>query len=100
LGRCQTPPRDDVRVVADANVQQHPGRAVAILLPPADGVRRRVEPRGVRPPRARCDGQRYFEETVQDSVPGLWEDRLHDITGVYVFRCPECERVTAHWDIA
>jgi uncharacterized protein CbrC (UPF0167 family) len=46
------------------------------------------------------DGHRYFEQVVQDTMPGLWEDQLHDITGVYVFRCPSCERVTAHWDIA
>jgi uncharacterized protein CbrC (UPF0167 family) len=46
------------------------------------------------------DGRRYFEEVVQDTMPGLWEDELHDITGVYVFRCPSCERLTAHWDIA
>ena len=46
------------------------------------------------------DGRRYFEQVVQHPVPGLWEDELHDITGVYVFRCPSCERRTAHWDIA
>jgi uncharacterized protein CbrC (UPF0167 family) len=46
------------------------------------------------------DGRRYFEQVVQHAVPGLWEDQLHDITGVYVFRCPSCERVTAYWDIA
>jgi uncharacterized protein CbrC (UPF0167 family) len=46
------------------------------------------------------DGRRYFEEVVQDSVPGLWEDELHDITGVYVFRCRTCNRVTGHWDLA
>ncbi|MFO0936869.1 MAG: CbrC family protein [Gemmataceae bacterium] len=46
------------------------------------------------------DGKRYFEEVVQDCIPGLWEDELHDITGVYVFRCQTCYRVTAHWDIA
>ena len=46
------------------------------------------------------DGRRCFVEIVQDIVPGLWEDQLHDITGVYVFRCPSCERVTAHWDLA
>jgi uncharacterized protein CbrC (UPF0167 family) len=46
------------------------------------------------------DGQRYFEEVVPDSVPGLWGNQLHDIIGVYVFRCPSCGRVTAHWDIA
>jgi len=46
------------------------------------------------------DGRRLFEEIVQDSVPGLWEDELHDITGVYVFRCKSCGKLTAHWDIA
>lgn len=46
------------------------------------------------------DGQRLFAEIVQRNIPGLWEDRLHDITGVYVFRCPSCSRLTAHWDIA
>ena len=46
------------------------------------------------------DGRRLFEEIVQDTVPGLWEDQLHDITGVYVFKCKSCGRLTAHWDIA
>lgn len=46
------------------------------------------------------DGRRLFDSIVQDVVPGLWEDALHDETGVYVFRCPKCERLTAHWDIA
>jgi uncharacterized protein CbrC (UPF0167 family) len=46
------------------------------------------------------DGRRYFEQIVQDVVPGLWEDELHDETGVYVFRCQHCGRVTAHWDLA
>ena len=46
------------------------------------------------------DGRRYFEEIVRHTVPGLWEDRLHDITGVYVFRCPSCGKITAHWDLA
>jgi uncharacterized protein CbrC (UPF0167 family) len=46
------------------------------------------------------NGRRYFEELVQDVVPGLWEDQLHDITGVYVFRCRLCDRKTAHWDLA
>jgi uncharacterized protein CbrC (UPF0167 family) len=46
------------------------------------------------------DGRRLFEEIVQKSVPGLLENGLHDITGVYVFRWPSCARLTAHWDIA
>jgi uncharacterized protein CbrC (UPF0167 family) len=46
------------------------------------------------------DGRRFFEGVVQDPVRGLWEDKLHDITGVYVFHCQKCNRQTAHWDIA
>jgi uncharacterized protein CbrC (UPF0167 family) len=46
------------------------------------------------------DGEAYFDSIVQDNVEGLWEDDLHDVTGVYVFRCAVCDRVTAHWDIA
>jgi uncharacterized protein CbrC (UPF0167 family) len=46
------------------------------------------------------DGRRFFEEIVQDSIPGLWENELHDVTGIYVFRCPSCQRLTSHWDIA
>jgi uncharacterized protein CbrC (UPF0167 family) len=46
------------------------------------------------------NGRQLFDEIVQDSIPGLWEDRLHDLTGIYVFRCSECDRKTAHWDIA
>lgn len=46
------------------------------------------------------DGEALLNEIVQDVVPGLWEDRLHDITGIYVFRCPECGRRTGYWDIA
>lgn len=46
------------------------------------------------------NGQNLFNEVVQDVVPGLWEDQLHDETGVYVFRCPTCGRLTAHWDLA
>ncbi|MCY2977861.1 MAG: CbrC family protein [Planctomycetota bacterium] len=46
------------------------------------------------------DGEALLNEIVQDVVPGLWEDRLHDATGIYVFRCSECGRRTGHWDIA
>jgi uncharacterized protein CbrC (UPF0167 family) len=45
-------------------------------------------------------GRLLFDEIVQNTVDGLWEDRLHDITGIYVFRCRSCGRRTAHWDIA
>jgi uncharacterized protein CbrC (UPF0167 family) len=46
------------------------------------------------------DGREYFRKIVQNEVPGLWEDRLHDDTGIYVFRCESCSRMTAHWDLA
>jgi len=46
------------------------------------------------------DGEALLNKLVQDVVPGLWEDQLHDVTGIYVFRCPECVRRTGHWDIA
>jgi uncharacterized protein CbrC (UPF0167 family) len=46
------------------------------------------------------DGRALFATVVDDVVPGLWEDELHDETGVYVFRCDTCGRKRAHWDIA
>jgi hypothetical protein len=46
------------------------------------------------------DGRRYSESIVRHCVPGLWEDELHDLTGVYVFRCPTCGELRAHWDVA
>jgi uncharacterized protein CbrC (UPF0167 family) len=46
------------------------------------------------------DGRALFENIVQGPIPGLWDDELHDTTGIYVFRCPDCRRRTAHWDIA
>jgi uncharacterized protein CbrC (UPF0167 family) len=47
-----------------------------------------------------ADGRKLFDEIIQRPVPGLWEDELHDITGIYVFRCTDCNRLTAHWDLA
>ena len=46
------------------------------------------------------NGEAFFQEIVQDIVDGLWADELHDETGIYVFRCKKCGRLTAHWDIA
>lgn len=46
------------------------------------------------------NGKAFFEQIVQYPVPGLWEDNLHDVTGVYVFRCGNCSRLSAHWDVA
>ena len=45
------------------------------------------------------DGCGYFEQVVQDTVPGLWKELINNQIAVYVFRCSLCERVTAHWDI-
>jgi len=46
------------------------------------------------------NGRAYFDSVVRDPVVGLWEDRLHDITGIYVFRCRTCTKHSAHWDLA
>jgi uncharacterized protein CbrC (UPF0167 family) len=46
------------------------------------------------------NGEAHFRSIVQDVAPGLWEDQLHDSTGIYVFRCQKCGRKTAHWDLA
>lgn len=46
------------------------------------------------------NGRKLFEQVVEDVVPGLWEDQLHDDTGIYVFRCPTCSRYRGHWDLA
>lgn len=46
------------------------------------------------------DGQKLFRAIVEKPVPGLWEDELHDETGIYVFRCRSCQRLRAHWDLA
>src|SRR5260221_1939966 len=46
------------------------------------------------------DGQALFDEIVQEPEDGLWEDDLHDNTGIYVFRCGACGRKTANWDVA
>jgi uncharacterized protein CbrC (UPF0167 family) len=46
------------------------------------------------------DGRAYLERLLGKHVPGLWEDDLHDVTGIYVYRCPSCRREVASWDIA
>jgi uncharacterized protein CbrC (UPF0167 family) len=38
-------------------------------------------------------------DTVHDTIDGLWEDQLHDATGIYVFRCAMCRKYSAHWDM-
>lgn len=46
------------------------------------------------------DGKSLMEQIIEDVVPGLWEDELHDTTGIYVFRCPTCGKRRGTWDIA
>jgi uncharacterized protein CbrC (UPF0167 family) len=46
------------------------------------------------------DGRTLFDSLVEGVVPGLWEDELHDTTGIYLFRCGTCGRRRGHWDIA
>jgi hypothetical protein len=46
------------------------------------------------------DGRALFDSIVEKTVPGLWEDDLHDVTGIYVFECCRCARRRANWDMA
>ena len=46
------------------------------------------------------DGKALLAKVLGEQVPGLWEDELHDETGIYVFRCGSCDRRRGHWDIA
>ena len=46
------------------------------------------------------DGKALFKSIVQGEVPGLWEDQLHDETGIYVFECKQCGAKRATWDLA
>lgn len=46
------------------------------------------------------DGRAYLDRLLGEHVPGLWEDELHDVTGIYVYRCFSCRRESATWDIA
>jgi uncharacterized protein CbrC (UPF0167 family) len=46
------------------------------------------------------DGKAFFTVILGEDVSGLWEDELHDITGVYVFKCRICSRLAGHWDVA
>jgi len=45
------------------------------------------------------DGRAFFDLVVRDVIDGLWEDTLHDTTGIYVFRCARCHKYSAHWDM-
>jgi uncharacterized protein CbrC (UPF0167 family) len=45
------------------------------------------------------DGKALLALVLGEDVPGLWEDELHDVTGIYVFRCRACSRLAGHWDI-
>jgi hypothetical protein len=46
------------------------------------------------------DGKAFLAIILGEDVPGLWEDELHDVTGIYVFRCGACSKLAGHWDIA
>jgi uncharacterized protein CbrC (UPF0167 family) len=46
------------------------------------------------------NGKALLAEVLGEQIPGLWEDELHDETGIYVFRCGACNRLRGHWDIA
>lgn len=39
------------------------------------------------------DGKMYFNSIVADAIPGLWENELHDVTGIYVFKCLKCQGI-------
>jgi hypothetical protein len=45
------------------------------------------------------NGREFFKQVVRDPIEGLWEDKLHDETGIYVFSCPTCKKYSAHWDL-
>src|SRR5262245_13338318 len=45
------------------------------------------------------NGRTFFDLVVRDVIAGLWEDKLHDLTAIYVFRCPRCHAHSAHWDM-
>lgn len=46
------------------------------------------------------DGRALFAQTIPDASDALWTGRLHDVAGVYVFRCPQCASLKGHWDMA
>lgn len=46
------------------------------------------------------DGRTFLALVLGEDVPGLWEDELHDVTGIYVFSCRFCRKLRGHWDIA
>jgi len=45
-------------------------------------------------------GSALLDQYLGEHVPGLWEDELHDVTGIYVFQCQKCGGRRANWDIA
>jgi uncharacterized protein CbrC (UPF0167 family) len=46
------------------------------------------------------NGKALLATVLGEDVPGLWEDRLHDTTGIYVFKCELCGTPRGHWDLA
>ncbi len=45
------------------------------------------------------DGRALFDRLLPGE-DALWDGRMHDVTAVYVFRCPQCSQLAAHWDMA
>jgi hypothetical protein len=98
LGRRQI--ADHAGAGADLWVLHHSRRAVALLLQDADGLCRRMVTREILGNGARWQRARILpSDTVHDTIDGLWEDQLHDATGIYVFRCAMCRKYSAHWDM-
>ncbi len=46
------------------------------------------------------NGKAFLAAILDEDVPGLWEDRLHDVSGIYVFSCATCITLKGHWDVA
>ena len=46
------------------------------------------------------NGKAFLASVIGEDVDGLWEDELHDDTGIYVFSCQVCRQLKGHWDIA
>ncbi len=44
------------------------------------------------------DGRALFEKVVQEYTAEFWDQGFSDCTGIYVFKCNSCQRLTAHVD--
>ncbi len=46
------------------------------------------------------DGLALFNAIVYSPDQAVWENRLHDERGIYVFRCTKCPKLWGYWDVA